>query len=243
MKQNKYDDPGFFASYSQMLRSVEGLQAAGEWEVFRNMLPALEGKRVLDLGCGFGWHCRYAREQRAAAVTGVDLSARMLERAAALTNDPAIVYRLEPIEAFTYTREEYDVVISSLAFHYIADITTLFRRIYDCLKPGGSLIFSAEHPVFTALPAQDWYYDQHGNRLHWPLDNYQDQGIRHTSFLDNEVIKYHRTVAAWLNALIDAGFSIREVAEPTPSAAVLEKYPEMKDEKRRPIFLMLAVCK
>ncbi|HLX39014.1 MAG TPA: class I SAM-dependent methyltransferase, partial [Ktedonobacteraceae bacterium] len=65
MKQNKYDDPTFFANYSQMARSIGGLEAAGEWPAFRELLPQLRDKHVLDLGCGFGWHCRYAREQQA----------------------------------------------------------------------------------------------------------------------------------------------------------------------------------
>ncbi|CDN42254.1 hypothetical protein BN871_BA_00290 [Paenibacillus sp. P22] len=54
MKQNKYDDKEFFSSYSRMPRSLGGLDAAGEWSTLRGMLPDLEGKRVLDLGCGFG---------------------------------------------------------------------------------------------------------------------------------------------------------------------------------------------
>ena len=62
MKQNKYDDPGFFANYSQMARSIGGLDAAGEWPALHALLPKLHDKNVLDLGCGFGWHCRYARE-------------------------------------------------------------------------------------------------------------------------------------------------------------------------------------
>jgi cyclopropane fatty-acyl-phospholipid synthase-like methyltransferase len=63
MKQNKYDDPEFFTSYSKMPRSIDGLAEAGEWHAFRSLLPDLRDKRLLDLGCGFGWHCRYARER------------------------------------------------------------------------------------------------------------------------------------------------------------------------------------
>jgi hypothetical protein len=59
--QNKYEEPAFFAAYSSMPRSVAGLDAAMEWQAFRALLPALAARRVLDLGCGFGWHCRYAR--------------------------------------------------------------------------------------------------------------------------------------------------------------------------------------
>ena len=70
MKENKYDDPIFFAEYSKMNRSILGLNGAGEWHEFKKLLPNLTGKNVLDLGCGFGWHCSYAAEQGAAKVVG-----------------------------------------------------------------------------------------------------------------------------------------------------------------------------
>ena len=119
MKENKYDDPTFFDKYSRMPRSKEGLAAAGEWHVLRRMLPSFEGKRVLDLGCGFGWHCRYAVEQGAASVVGVDLSERMLAEARAMTDSPAIQYLRMPIEAIDFPAGSFDVAISSLAFHYV----------------------------------------------------------------------------------------------------------------------------
>lgn len=50
MKQNKYDDLELFGKYRQMLRSVEGLEAAGEWPAFRALLPDLKDKNVLDVG-------------------------------------------------------------------------------------------------------------------------------------------------------------------------------------------------
>ena len=49
MKQNKYDDPAFFANYSQMARSIGGLDAAGEWPAFRTLLPELRDKKYLIL--------------------------------------------------------------------------------------------------------------------------------------------------------------------------------------------------
>ena len=79
MQKSKYDDPVFFAKYSQMNRSKQGLAGAGEWEDLQKILPSFSGKTVLDLGCGYGWHCIYAAEHGAAHVTGVDLSEKMLE--------------------------------------------------------------------------------------------------------------------------------------------------------------------
>ena len=78
MKENRYDDPIFFEKYSHMPRSEHGLEAAGEWEALQTLLPDFAHKRVLDLGCGYGWHCAYALEHGAAAVTGVDISEKML---------------------------------------------------------------------------------------------------------------------------------------------------------------------
>ena len=78
MRTNPYDDAAFFEKYGQMARSRLGLAGAGEWETLRSLLPDFSGKRVLDLGCGYGWHCVYAAEHGAASVTGVDLSERML---------------------------------------------------------------------------------------------------------------------------------------------------------------------
>lgn len=243
MKENKYDDPGFFENYSRMARSVEGLNAAGEWEVFRRLLPPLQNKRVLDLGCGFGWHCRYVMEQQAASVVGMDLSEKMLEQARLRNNGPGITYLREAMEDINFPPGSFDVVLSSLALHYVEHYDLTCRKIYDCLSPGGHFVFSTEHPVFTAIAAQDWHYDATGQRQHWPLDHYQDEGRRIARFLDNDVVKYHRTVSTLINGLLDAGFSVSRVEEPKPSPAVLEKYPEMKDETRRPIFILIAAQK
>jgi SAM-dependent methyltransferase len=243
MKQNKYDDPVFFANYSQMARSIGGLDAAGEWPAFRALLPELHDKRVLDLGCGYGWHCRYAREQGARLVVGVDLSEKMLERARESTHDAAIEYRRLAIEDIDFAAGEFDVVLSSLALHYIERFDLVCQKVHHCLVPGGSFVFSVEHPIFTALAAQDWYYGPHGERLHWPVDHYQDEGPRQARFLGHDVLKYHRTVATYLNALITFGFTITRLSEPQPIQEMLEKHPEMQDESRRPMFLLIAAIK
>lgn len=243
MKQNKYDDARFFAAYETMPRSVKGLEAAGEWHVLKEMLPDLRHKSVLDLGCGFGWHCRYALEQGASSVTGVDISENMLQKARELTNDAAITYVRMPIEDIDFAGGSFDVVISSLAFHYIEPFQTVCEKVYACLKPGGSFVFSVEHPIFTARSEQDWHTDEDGNRLHWPVDQYQHEGMRETSFLTDNVIKYHRTIGTYLNDLIGAGFAVKAVKEPLPSEELLRTVPGMSDETRRPMFMIVSAQK
>jgi SAM-dependent methyltransferase len=243
MKQNKYDESEFFAKYSQMPRSVGGLEAAGEWAVFRSLLPELSGKKVLDLGCGFGWHCRYARERHARSVIGIDLSENMLERARAMTDDAAIEYRRLAIEDIDFPAERFDVVISSLALHYVERFDAVCRQIHRCLVPGGAFVLSVEHPIFTALAAQDWVYGPDGEKLHWPVDDYHREGPRLARFLDHDVVKYHRSVATYVNTLLASGFQLRELSELQPTEELLTTRPEWKDEARRPMFLLIAAVK
>lgn len=243
MKQNKYDDNDFFESYGKMPRSIDGLKSAGEWNVLQKMLPDFLNKNVLDLGCGYGWHCIYAKQQGAKKVIGVDLSKKMIDRAIENSKELAIKYIQTAIEDINFKSEEFDIVISSLAFHYLKDLKPVFNKINKTLKKGGSLIFSIEHPSFTCKPEQNWFLDENENRLHWPLDNYQDEGERKTNFLGHEVIKYHRTLETIINTVIKSGFDIQEISEPKPSELVLEKYPEMKDEMRRPIFIIISAVK
>ena len=243
MKQNIYDDPVFFERYSAMPRSVEGLRQAGEWHELRAMLPELKGKSILDLGCGFGWHCRFAAEQGARHVVGVDLSENMLRRAAEINGGPGIEYCRTAIEDIDFPRDSFDVVLSSLALHYVRDLDLVFAKVFAVLKSGGSFIFSIEHPVFTALEKQDWFYDDNGEILHWPLDHYQDVGVRHSNWMADGVVKYHRTVSGILNELLAAGFALKRLAEPKPDPALIAQREELKHEDRRPIFLVASAQK
>lgn len=176
MKENKYDEEIFFEKYSCMDRSRQGLQAAGEWSELQKLLPDFTGKRVLDLGCGYGWHCRYAAEQGAAWVLGTDISHKMLREAHTRNQLPNVEYRCAAMEDLDFAPASFDVVISSLAFHYVRDFGPLIQKVAHWLKPGGELVFSTEHPVFTAYGTQDWYYAPDGSILHFPVDRYFEEG-------------------------------------------------------------------
>lgn len=241
MKENKYDNEKFFEQYSRMSRSVNGLKGAGEWHVLRRMMPDFTGKRVLDLGCGFGWHCVYAVEQGADIVTGIDISEKMIKEAKMKNASPHIEYKCMAIEDFEFQPETFDIVISSLAFHYLESFTDICEKVNKCLISGGSFIFSVEHPVFTAYGTQEWYYDEYNKRLHWPVDRYFTEGKRIANFLGEDVVKYHKTLTTYLNGLLNSGFEIKEIVEPEPDETMLG-ISGMSDELRRPIFLMIS-CK
>ncbi|MFC6101917.1 class I SAM-dependent methyltransferase [Olivibacter domesticus] len=243
MKENKYDEPAFFEQYGKMNRSVKGLSGAGEWYLLKEILPDLKGKDVLDLGCGFGWHCRYATEKGAASVTGIDISEKMLKKAKEINHLQGIKYERTALEDAVFPANHFDVVFSSLTLHYIKSYDALIRSVYQWLRPGGSFVFSVEHPVFTAQGMQDWIYNETGDKLYWPVDKYFSEGQRDTSFLGEHVIKYHRTIATYLNELLKENFKLTAVEEPMPSEEMLKHIPEMREELRRPMMLLIAVDK
>jgi SAM-dependent methyltransferase len=238
--QNIYDDPEFFAGYSRLPRSEHGLSAVFEWPAFQRLLPSLRGARVLDLGCGAGYIAREARARGAREVVAVDLSVRMLEEARGRTRDAGIVYVRADLEQFEPEPAAFDLVVSSLALHYVADYPRLVGRVAAALVPGGRFAFSVEHPIYTAAGTTDWHTGPDGVALHWPVDRYRDEGERRTRWFIDGVVKYHRTVETYVNALLGAGLRLVRLEEPEAEPAMLAERPAWREERRRPPFLLLA---
>ena len=131
MKENKYDNELFFKKYGEMERSKKGLQGAGEWSELQKILPDFHGKKVLDLGCGYGWHCKYAADNGAEYVLGTDISHKMLETAESKNSDKKIKYLCAPMEVLDFARDSFDVVLSSLAFHYVKNFEPLIKKHFS----------------------------------------------------------------------------------------------------------------
>lgn len=238
--QNSYDDPDFFAGYATLRENPFSANAVLVDPTRDALLPSLAGKRVLDLGCGTGDFCRAALERGAASVTGVDISERMLTVAAAYETDARLHYIRSPLETFTAPPASADVIVSILALHYIADITPIFARAADALVPGGAFVFCVEHPIATARCADaGWIKNEAGARLHWAIDDYAREGIRHGAWIIADVPYYHRTLATYLNAVLEARLRITAVAEPTPDDDTVAARPAFADARRRPLFLFI----
>ena len=239
MPQNIYDDPEFFAGYSQLRRSREGLAGAPEWPALRSMLPPVEGARVLDLGCGFGAFARWAQARGAASVLGVDRSEKMLTRARAQTPDSGVAYCLADIEHLALPDATFDLVYSALTLHYIADFGAVCMMIRRLLVPDGRLVFSVEHPLYTAPQHPGWRTEPDGARV-WPTNAYLREGPRVTEWITPGVVKYHRTVASYVNSLLEQGFQLVRLEEWGPNQEQIAAHPEWADEVHRPPFLLLA---
>ena len=242
MAQNVYDRPEFFDGYSRMDRSVRGLDGAPEWPAAQMLLPELRRKRVVDLGCGFGWFARWAMTQGAAQVLAVDLSENMLSRARAETADPGVRYLRADLESLELPEENFDLAYSSLALHYVEGFGRLVGDVFQALVSGGRFVFSIEHPIFMASTSPGWLTTDGGGRT-WTVDHYAIEGPRITDWLAKGVRKQHRTLGVTLNSLIDAGFAIRRVVEWSPTPEQLAAQPSLADELDRPMMALVAAQK
>jgi ubiquinone/menaquinone biosynthesis C-methylase UbiE len=163
----------------------------------------------------------------------------MLARARATTRDKAIRYQRADMEQLELPAAAFDLVYSSLALHYVKDLDRLMAQVHRSLVPGGSLVFSAEHPIYTAPTAPGWVRDATGRKT-WPVDGYLDEGPRSTDWLAKGVIKQHRTVATYLNMLLRLGFALAHIEEWGPSAEQISGHPALADERQRPPFLIVS---
>lgn len=184
----------------------------------------------------------YAAEQGASSVVGIDLSERMLSVAREKSKFPQVQYQRCAIEDIVFSPESFDIVLSSLALHYVESFEKVAQKVASYLVCGGDFVFSVEHPVFTAYGSQDWIYADNGEILHFPVDNYYYEGPRQAIFLGEKVVKYHKTLTTYLDGLLQNGFSIKRVIEPQPPEEMWDQ-PGMKDEMRRPMMLIIAARK
>ncbi|HJD23353.1 MAG TPA: class I SAM-dependent methyltransferase [Firmicutes bacterium] len=181
-----------------------------------HLFPDLAGKRVLDLGCGSGHSLKWCGQQGAAALWGVDLSSRQLENAESLLRGAgyAPVLLHGPMEAPGRLPAGYfDVVYSIYAIGWATDLKAVFDQAAACLKPGGVLIFSWDHPWMHCVePTEDGGFAFTGSYTADEPFSYIQRG--------QPVTVQNRRLFTYINALADAGFRTERLVEETDPAVL-----------------------
>ncbi|MCL2530780.1 MAG: class I SAM-dependent methyltransferase [Oscillospiraceae bacterium] len=241
--QNIYDDPEFFAGYRALRNNENCINNLLEQPAMADLLPNLAGKAVLDLGCGAGSNCLDFVRRGATRVLGLDISENMLAQAAKESCGTGIEYvRMSMAELCL--AETFDLVYSSLAFHYVEDFARLVQDIYGLLNPGGCLLFSQEHPISTAtIDGKGGFNRQDGQRISYTFSNYNQSGKRETSWIVDGVVKYHRPMGELLTTVAKAGFILEEVCEPLPKDWAVQRLPAIVQEYLKPNFLLVKARK
>lgn len=246
--QNIYDNKKFFDDYVSMRNGKINANDLIERPMFKSLLPKLNGKKILDLGCGFGDLCSYMVSNGATKVVGLDISKRMIELANQKNSNKVIQYIVKPMEKLSDIKEQFDIVTSSLAFHYVENFDKLISDIAKLLKPNGRLIFSEEHPLATCFvppennPKLDHKIDFDGKR-YYLISDYNNMGKRILKWNVDGVIKYHRNFSEIANTLIKNGFEIERVEESRANESVIEKEPKFAYQNDRPYFIFFVARK
>ena len=240
-KQNIYDNETFFTEYQKLRAREVNANNLFELPTLIFLLPDLEGKRVLDLGCGSGERCIDYLKRGAIRVTGVDISEKMLSVAKNSNSDPRIDYRKMPMEDIDSINDTFDVVISSLALHYVEDFSGVVKNVSRLLCEGGIFLFSQEHPLATCYSGNGdrWTRDENGKKLHVNIADYCVEGRKDSTWFVEGVQRYHRMFSTIVNTLADSGFRILRMEEPHPTEEILQKYPEYYDLYHKPDFLFV----
>ena len=153
MKQNIYDDEKFFNQYEELRNEQKDKNANDLIEIpnFRKLMPDVTNKSILDLGCGYGENDKFYKNLGAKYVLGTDISEKMIERANEINKIDGIEYKVIAMEDIESIDKKFDVIISSLAFHYIKDFDKLINDCYKLLNNDGYFVFSQEHPFTTCI--------------------------------------------------------------------------------------------
>ena len=244
-RQNIFDNETFFSGYKALRDSDCNANDLIEQPAMRKLLPDLNGKSVLDLGCGYGHNCIDFVGRGAARVVGIDISEKMLAVAKEESAHSKIEYHNMSMTDISKLDEKFDFIYSSLAFHYVEDFDAFAKDMYSVLNVGGQLLFSQEHPIITSTVdgAGHFNKNENGEKVSYTFSNYNQPGERRVHWYVDGVVKYHRTFSDIITALAKAGFMIEEVCEPVPEEWAIQKLPTLAKEYIKPNFLIVKARK
>lgn len=199
-----------------------------------HLLGDINGKTVIDLGCGGGQNA-VALAKIGAKVTAVDFSPEQIKLAENLASelDAAIDFITGEISDLSrLSKSTFDIAISACAIAYVPDINSTFAEAFRILKPGGKFILSDMNPLQYIIDEIDggvefnhkYPYEPIMLKWRWEFDELQRApGFQH----------YVRSIACYHNALTVAGFTVSNILEPqstldTPhigfSREIMEEY-------------------
>jgi SAM-dependent methyltransferase len=209
-----------------------------EFFAIRDLLPEVKGLDVFDLGCGPGVVCNFLAQNGARRVVGVDVSSPLIKFANRHKKFSTIQYCCEDMVEYLKGSIRFDLVVSSLALHFVSDLPHVLYKVCRALPTGGYFVFSVRHPVRTSNPAGE----QGGiGEFAWAQKHYGVPGERTHRWLGQELTIFHRSFEMIFSQATSNGFDLVDLREPVPTSGDVEKYPELKEAFDSPPFLVLAL--
>ena len=174
-------------------------------------LGELDGKRVLDLGCGSGW-LSWLMAERGAEVTGIDGSGELL--AMARERYPDGTWMQHDLSRGIPSIDAFDTVVSNMVLMDFDPIEPLVSQLSEALDLGARVIVTMPHPAFfnyESAADEDGGYRKVRRYLEqeeWTIPTFG--GHAH----------YHRPISFYINAFGDHGFLLKHLREPESKAGI-----------------------
>jgi ubiquinone/menaquinone biosynthesis C-methylase UbiE len=108
-------------------------------------LPQLNGKKILDFGCGTGADT-VLYQKTCDDVYGIDISKKMVEMAKQISPKPQNI-SLASIESTNFKNNFFDIVVGCFALHYLNNFLKAYKEISRILRPNGIFIHASHHPL------------------------------------------------------------------------------------------------
>ncbi len=235
-----YEDDKILRDYLEFRYHPESPNESLEKPAFLELLGDIKNKSILDLGCGDAKFGSELLEKGCATYLGVEPSSKMLEYARKNLANTKCEVEQATIETWSYPAEQFDMVVSRLALHYVENLDEAFQNIYKTLKPGGRFVFSTLHPVITSF---DTPREKGEVRTNWIVNEYFKQSSRQVKLRNNYVAQYHRTLENIFISLQNAGFVFEGLREGSPKAEYFTDAELLERRLRIPLFLIISARK
>lgn len=198
------------------------------------MCEPLQGRKVLDIGCGEGRFCRMLTKGGATTI-GLDPTEALLT--VAKERDPNGVYVSGSGEDPPFDDASFDVAVFYLTLIDIPDFRKSIAEATRVLKPGGHIVVGniASH----ATSPTGWVKDDNGKKLYYPIDYYSDERSMEVAWAGIKVINYHRPLSAYMKAFLDCNLILREYLEPLPTEEEVKENPDLEHEHRVPYLVAM----
>lgn len=198
------------------------------------LLPPVKGMQVLDAACGPGKYAELLIE-KGAAVTGFDISSKMVILARERNKEAGNFFVHDLTQPLPMLPDAFfDIVLCTLALHYVQDWTPTIKEFCRVLKPGGLLVISIEHPFFEySYFKSDQYFSVQAVKCTW------------TGFgMPVEMNSYRRPLHECISPLTDNGFYIDKLVEPRPVEEFKKYDPRYFEELNAfPAFMCIRAIK
>ena len=183
------------------------------------LIDDLNGKSVLELGCGSGHTLSYLhKHKRARELWGLDLSQTQLQ----FTDDflgqqdiSANLFLSSMDENPGIPKSHFDLVISIYALGWTPDIVRTISLVYSYLKPGGKFIFSWEHPVYQCVD-----YDPVAGKYFINHSYFDEHPEKKPSWRGVEIVSQPRKLSTFINAICNSGLIIDRFIESEPNISL-----------------------